>query len=331
MEQSPSGQSLGQGALAGARLIGIRVPQHSARRRQIVVGRGGDRPCSRVLGVHEDVIPLAGSQAQRVDSKRFHRPSIGMRDRHGMAADRKSIDRRTGRIDQSHSNAFPGFDVKNCGSLGGAPIDEQHDIRRREHLHHAAIGALHPSQGNWRPSQEVGQSERVLAIVGDVGVLLFHNQRTDQAAIRLQAEMRVVHVTSGRCSVEFIDESCARLNRGLRDVGDAVHRIVQRDAVPMYGRPFRQFVLYRQAQPLPFFCANLRPGELPVVQPLLKNSARRNFKLRWLRNQSEFPQRSGARPADPPTGGDQVPAEVFLERRTLRREAVRPTPAHQDL
>src|ERR1039458_9661011 len=221
-----------------------------------------------------------------------------------MAADRKPINCRTGGIDQAESNALPGLDLKNGGSLGGAPIDEQNKIRRRYHLFHSAANvptarpanpAWTTTQGYGRTGQEVGQRERVLAVVCHVGFLIFHDQGTDQSAFRLKAEMGVIHESSGRRRVEFIDESAAGRDCRLRNIRDSVHGIVKRNTVPMYGGAFRQIVLYRQAKPLSLFCANLRARELAVIQPFLENSMSRNFKLSWLHNQIDFPQRPAAR------------------------------------
>jgi hypothetical protein len=45
-------------------------------------------------------------------------------------SDRKAIDRRSGRIDQTPSNALTSFGAKNGGSLRGAPIDEENNLSR---------------------------------------------------------------------------------------------------------------------------------------------------------------------------------------------------------
>src|SRR5450759_3682343 len=100
-----------------------------------------------------------------------------MRDSYWMAANRKPIDCRTRGIDQTHSNPFAGFHAENSRSLRGPSVDEQSDIRRHLHPHCIAATARRTTQGYWHSRQEVGQNQRVLTVVINVGLLLLHNQR----------------------------------------------------------------------------------------------------------------------------------------------------------
>ena len=100
-------------------------------------------------------------------------------------------------------------------------------------------------------------------------IALLDDERALQAAILLlrALEVRVIPERAGIDRIELIDEPCARLDRVLREVRHAIHRIGQADAMPVNGGWLFQPVDHGHAQAIPLLDANLGAGDLAVVGP----------------------------------------------------------------
>ena len=76
--------------------------------------------------------------------------------------------------------------------------------------------------------------------------------------------MRVIPERAGVRRAEAIIEASTRLDRRLREMSYAIHRIRHRHTVPVNRRFFRQFIAQNDVEPVALIDANLGARELSV-------------------------------------------------------------------
>ncbi|SIM92228.1 Uncharacterised protein [Mycobacteroides abscessus subsp. abscessus] len=103
-------------------------------------------------------------------------------------------------------------------------------------VHHALAEFLHHLVGRRDDAVEpVVQDDDPLLVVVALLVRVVDDQRGVQAAVLLDADVRVEPVGPGVREHELVGERAAWLDRLLRQVRHAVHVVAQCQAVPVHG------------------------------------------------------------------------------------------------
>ena len=159
------------------------------------------------------------------------------------------------------------------------------------HFHSLHLAALEFLESVVRRAFEpIVNHNRVFAVVGNGFARRLDDERADQPALDLQADVRVIKIRSGRLGAKIINKRRAWLNSLLRYARNAVHivRAALRLPVPVNRRLLRQIVFQIDANALAFFDANLRSGQFAVVSPSLNDAIRRDFDFRFPRFEKNF-------------------------------------------
>ena len=219
-----------------------------------------------------------------------------------MAADGDAVGRGPAGVDEPEPDALAATDFELGRGLGEAAVDGQAGVGRDDAPHHptalspAALStavlppvppphaAHHPAPPHHphpavavldqlaeRPRgvhQHVVEDEDVLAVVLDVGRRLLDDERAEEAPVKLETLVAVVHVAPGGRRLELVDHPVARRDRLLCQARHTVHRVRDGDAVPVDRcAGTGEVVLDGDPEPLALADADLGAGVLPVVAP----------------------------------------------------------------
>jgi hypothetical protein len=122
---------------------------------------------------------------------------------------------------------------------------------RAVHVHAAAPQAGEDPLGRGAdPVGPVVQHQHRLAVIPPWLVGVLHHQRPVQAAVALDADVGMVEVGAGVWRRELVDEALAWFDRRLGDLGNPIHRVAERDPMPVDGGGRGQAVVQPRAEHL---------------------------------------------------------------------------------
>ncbi len=257
-----------------------------------------------VLGGDQDVVPLGHAEEEGVGLGVLHGIAVGVRDGHGVVAERNPEGGLGARVDDAQPDAVARPAPEHRGTHRQAAVGQVVRVR------HTAPGALeqaaarvvqHPGgtggeaaspgthghasgrHGGARAVPELGEhafrggavhavdpvveDDDPLRVVGEGFPGIVDDERGVQRAIGLESDMRVEEIGARVGDGEAVGEVCPRADGVLRHVGDAVHVAAQPHPVRVEGGGGRQTVGEGDTQDVTGRDAHQRSGQPLVVGP----------------------------------------------------------------
>jgi hypothetical protein len=152
-------------------------------------------------------------------------------------------------------------------AVGNAAIDRHRVADASRHAHFHAVAKAAGDRSIVIQAKITEDPDDVAIDTG--GLRLFDDQRAHQAAPYLlgAVRMRVVPVSAGIRDRKLVSEVLLRPDRRLRDIGRAVHRVRNPQAVPMDRGVLGEPIVDGDSQPIALAQSDFRAGDAAGVAP----------------------------------------------------------------